>query len=62
MFLDVAIYGPERYYNGGKAPIVEEVCEWLSMVYGQDIEVVKDKVSSLNMCDDAFIVYFPPFR
>ena len=62
MFLDVAIYAPNAYYDDYKAPTVEEVCEWLSIVYGQEIEVVKDKVSSLNMCGDAFIVYFPPFR
>jgi hypothetical protein len=61
MFLDVAIYAPERCYNRFKAPTIEEVCEWLSMVYAQEIEVVMDKVSSLNMCDDAFIVYIPPF-
>ena len=62
MFLDVAIYAPTRQYYWFKPPTVEEVCEWLSMLYGQEIEVVMDKVSSLNMCDDAFIVYFPPFR
>jgi hypothetical protein len=61
MFLDVAIYAPNAYYDGYKAPTMEEVCEWLSMVYAQEIEVVKDKVTSLNMCDDVFIVYFPPF-
>jgi hypothetical protein len=60
MLLDVAIYAPERCYNRFKAPTVEEVCQWLSIVYEQEIEVVKDKVSSLNMCDDAIIVYFPP--
>ena len=49
MFLDVAIYAPKLYFHGNIAPTVEEVCEWLSIVYGQEIEVVKDKVSSLNM-------------
>ena len=62
MFLDVAIYAPTGFYHKYKEPRVEEVCEWLSIVYGQEIEVVKDKVSSLNMCDDAFIVYFPQLR
>jgi hypothetical protein len=68
MFLDVAIYAPKLHcyscvlFCGYRASTVEEVCEWLSMVYEQDIEVVKDMVSSLNMYDDAFIVYFPPFR
>ena len=57
MFLDVAIYAPHRYCHKYTSSVVEEVCDWLSIVYGQDIEVVKDKVSSLNMCDDAFIVY-----
>ena len=61
MFLDVAIYAPQPY-NRFKARTVEEVCEWLSIVYVQEMEVVKDKVSSLNMCDDAFIEYFPPLR
>ena len=62
MFLDVAIYAPTRHNYKYKAPTVEEACEWLSMVYGQEIEVVKDKVSSLNMCDSTLIVYFPPIR
>ena len=62
MFLDVAIYAPKSYYGGYNAPTVKEVCEWLSIVYAQEIEVVKDKVSSLNMCDNAFFVYLPPFR
>ena len=68
MFLNVAIYAPKQHcdncvlFHSYKASTVEEVCEWLSMVYEQEIEVVKDKVSSLNMYDDALIVYFPQFR
>ncbi len=45
MFLDVALYAPERFsfwYN--VAPVVEGVCEWLSIVYEQDMDIVKDKV------------------
>ena len=45
MFLDVALYAPEQFsfwYN--VAPVVEGVCEWLSIVYEQDMDIVKDKV------------------
>ena len=44
MFLDVAIYAPERFSTWDLAPTVDEACEWLSIVYGQEVEVVKDKV------------------
>ena len=44
MFLDVALYAPKQFLNRDLASTVDEVCEWLSIVYGQDVEVVKDKV------------------
>ena len=44
MFLDVALYAPKQFTYGDLAPTVDEVCEWLSIVYGQEVEVAKDKV------------------
>ena len=37
MFLDVALYAPEQFSFWDLAPTVDEVCEWLSIVYGQEV-------------------------